>query len=254
MVRTVLVSLLLNSTVFAIDPVSKPNIVFILADDLGYGDLSCYGQKKFLTPNIDRLAKDGKRFTQFYAGSTVCAPSRCTLMTGYHTGHALIRGNGRQNLGPSDRTVTEVLKLAGYRTGLFGKWGLGEENTSGIPTKKGFDAFFGYLNQNHAHNYYPDFLYKGDSRFPIPENVQSNAKGVAKDAIVYSPDAIAKEANAWLATTVAEKKPFFLFFASTLPHANTKRLKRRGTATKFRRGSLPMPKNPGHNPKRIGRR
>ncbi len=149
----------------------RPNIVFILADDLGWGDLGCYGQKKIKTPNLDQLAKDGIRFTQAYAGSTVCAPSRCALMTGLHTGHCRTRGNGgggtpRANvpLGPEDVCVAELLKKAGYATALVGKWGLGEEGSTGIPTKKGFDHFFGYLNQNHAHNYYPDFLWRGEKK------------------------------------------------------------------------------------------
>src|SRR5438477_6781596 len=133
--------------------VSPPNIILLLADDLGYGDLGCYGQAKIKTPNIDRLAAGGVRFTQCYAGSTVCAPSRCALMTGFHTGHCRVRGNGgggspRANvpLRPDDVTVAEVLKRAGYATALVGKWGLGEEGSTGVPTKKGFDFFFGYLN------------------------------------------------------------------------------------------------------------
>ncbi len=131
-----------------------PNIIFVLADDLGYGDLGCYGQKKFGTPNVDRVAAEGVRFTQVYAGSTVCAPSRCALMTGLHTGHAYVRGNkpgGGVPLRSSDVTVAEVLKQAGYTTGAFGKWGLGVEGTSGHPNRKGFDEWFGYLDQTHAH-------------------------------------------------------------------------------------------------------
>src|SRR5499433_835080 len=144
-----------------------PNIIMILADDLGYGDLGCYGQKMIKTPNLDRMAREGVRFTSFYAGSPVCAPSRCSLITGLHQGHAYIRGNStlvpvpgqsgqaatRLALRQQDVTVAEVLKAAGYATGLIGKWGLGEPETSGVPNRKGFDHFFGYLNQNHAHNY-----------------------------------------------------------------------------------------------------
>ena len=122
-------------------PAAPPNIIFIMADDLGYGDLGCFGQRRIQTPQIDRLARQGMRFTDFYAGSTVCAPSRCVLMTGYHTGHAFIRGNGKDNLRPSDVTVAEVLKPAGYATGLIGKWGLGHEGSSGLPTRQGFDLF-----------------------------------------------------------------------------------------------------------------
>src|SRR5881394_4073824 len=124
-----------------------PNILFILADDLGYGDLGCYEQGRIRTPNIDALARQGVRFTQAYAGSTVCAPSRCALMTGFHTGHARVRGNALVPLRPEDVTVADLLKKAGYSTGLVGKWGLGEPGSTGVPTKKGFDSFFGYLNQ-----------------------------------------------------------------------------------------------------------
>src|SRR3954469_8759024 len=123
----------------AADAPYKPNIVFILADDLGYGDLGCYGQERIRTPRLDRMASEGMRFTQCYAGSTVCAPSRCALMTGLHAGHGTIRGNGAVPLRPQDRTVAELLKAAGYTTGLVGKWGLGETATTGAPNKKGFD-------------------------------------------------------------------------------------------------------------------
>src|SRR5437870_3916906 len=142
----------------------KPNIIFILADDMGYGDLGCYGQMKIKTPNIDKLATEGMKFTQCYAGSTVCAPSRCCLMTGKHTGHCFIRGNNDVPLPPSEITVATVLKNAGYATGLVGKWGLGDPGSIGVPSKHGFDEFFGYLNQVHAHNYYPDHLFRNDER------------------------------------------------------------------------------------------
>ncbi|MCA8997322.1 MAG: sulfatase-like hydrolase/transferase, partial [Planctomycetaceae bacterium] len=122
---------------------APPNIVFVMADDLGYGDLGCYGQEKIQTPVLDQMAAEGVRFTDYYAGSTVCAPSRCVLMTGLHLGHCFIRGNGKDNLRPSDVTVAEVLQEAGYTCGIFGKWGLGHEGSSGIPTKQGFDTFFG---------------------------------------------------------------------------------------------------------------
>jgi len=168
---SLLATLLLAAPCSAAEPRAKPNIVFILADDLGWGDLGCFGQTKIKTPNLDQLAKDGIRFSQAYAGSTVCAPSRCTLMTGLHTGHCRTRGNGggggpRANvpLAPDDVCVAELLKKAGYTTALVGKWGLGEEGSTGIPTRKGFDHFFGYLNQHHAHNYYPDFLWRGEKK------------------------------------------------------------------------------------------
>jgi arylsulfatase A-like enzyme len=136
---------------------NRPNIIFILAADLGYGDVGSYGQKRIQTPNVDRLATEGIRYTQFYCGSPVCAPSRNVLLTGQHTGHAQIRGNAKVNLRPEDTTVAQVLKQAGYATGLIGKWGLGSEGSEGTPNKKGFDYFFGYVDQTHAHNYYPTF-------------------------------------------------------------------------------------------------
>ena len=153
----------------------KPNIIYILADDLGYGDLGCYGQKVIKTPNLDRMAAEGIRFTQHYAGSTVCAPSRCVLMTGLHTGHCFIRGNAKWNLrpAPQDLTVAELLKHAGYKNALIGKWGIGHEGSTGVPTKKGFDYFFGYLDQSHAHNYYTDFLLRNEQRVQL-DNVVPN--------------------------------------------------------------------------------
>src|SRR5690554_4773007 len=137
---------------------AKPNIIYIIADDLGYGDLSCYGQEKFETPNIDRLAQEGMLFTQHYAGSTVCAPSRSSLMTGLHTGHTAVRGNRRMNGGqyplPADAvTLPKLLKEAGYVTGAFGKWGLGYPGSTGDPLNQGFDEFFGFNSQTVAHNY-----------------------------------------------------------------------------------------------------
>lgn len=200
---------------------AKPNIVFILADDLGYGDLSCYGQTHFRTPNIDRLAAEGRKFTQFYAGSTVCAPSRCVLMTGLHTGHCFIRGNARLNLRPEDVTVAEVLKNAGYATGLFGKWGLGQEGSTGVPTQQGFDEFFGYLDQHHAHNYYPAFLHRGEERVPLKNVVPGDGpfgSGVATKKVEYSADLILDEALGFVDRH--KDRPFFLYYAATLPHAN----------------------------------
>ena len=199
----------------------KPNVIFILADDLGYGDLGCYGQKRIETPNIDRLARDGMRFTDFYAGSTVCAPSRCVLMTGYHTGHALIRGNARVPLRPEDITVPEVLKKAGYATALCGKWGLGEDGSTGVPNKQGFDFFFGYLNQHHAHNYYPAYLFRNEERVPLKNKVPGEGEygsGVASEKVEYSHDLIAAEALRWIRQN--KQQPFFLYFAVTTPHAN----------------------------------
>jgi arylsulfatase A-like enzyme len=199
----------------------KPNLVFILADDLGYGDLGCYGQRQIATPNIDRLARQGVRFTQFYAGSTVCAPSRCVLMTGLHTGHCYIRGNADQSLRSADNTVAQLLQTAGYTNGLFGKWGLGQEGTEGVPTRKGFDEFFGYLDQHHAHNYYPAFLISNESRIALKNIVPGKGpfgSGVATTKVEYSDDLILDRALAFIDHN--KKRPFFLYFASTLPHAN----------------------------------
>jgi len=208
-----------------------PNVVFVLADDLGYGDLGCYGQTRIRTPHLDKLAKDGVRFTQCYAGSTVCAPSRCARMTGLHTGHCRVRGNGgggpRANvpLRPDDPCVADVLKRAGYVTGLDGKWGLGEEGSVGVPTRKGFDHFFGYLNQHHAHNYYPDFLWRGTAREPVA-NPQSATENVAAKFAHYAPDLLREDALRFL--TANRDRPFFLYFATTAPHANNERTRATG--------------------------
>jgi uncharacterized sulfatase len=223
---SLLVILFATASTVAADP-KRPNVILILADDLGYGDLACYGQTKIKTPNLDQLAKDGMRFTACYAGSTVCAPSRCTLMTGLHTGHCRTRGNGgtpkgNVPLAPTDWCVAEVFKKAGYATALVGKWGLGEDESTGIPTKKGFDFFYGYLNQTHAHNYYPDFLIRNESREAIPENVQrKGVKGVAEKPTVYAPDLLLKEAIGFV--EMNKDKPFFLYFATIAPHANNEK-------------------------------
>lgn len=195
----------------------KPNIVFILADDLGYGDLGCYGQQLVLTPRLDRMAADGIRFTQCYAGSTVCAPSRSCLMTGLHTGHTHVRGNStatdeRIPLRPDDTTVAETLKGAGYATGLVGKWGLGEPGTTGIPNRKGFDYFYGYLNQGHAHDYYPEYLWRNEERVALEGNT-----GGRKEQ--YSHDLCAEEALAFVERH--QDDPFFLYLSFQIPHAHT---------------------------------
>lgn len=196
----------------------KPNIILILADDLGYGDLGSYGQKFFRTPNLDRMAQEGLRFTNFYASAPVCAPSRASLMTGLHQGHAYIRGNTdvnnqRVSLRPQDVTVAEVLKGAGYRTGIIGKWGLGEPATAGVPLRKGFDYWFGYLNQNHAHNYYPDYLWRNEERVSIPKGA-------------YSHDLFTREALDFIRRE--RGSPFFLYLAYTIPHANNELTRKTG--------------------------
>ena len=204
---------------------NRPNIIYIMADDLGYGDLGCYGQKIIKTPNIDKIADEGMRFTDHYAGSTVCAPSRCCLMTGFHTGHALVRGNARVPMRPSDVTVAELLKEAGYNTGIIGKWGLGEPDSTGIPNRQGFDYWFGYLNQRHAHNYYPEYLWRNEEKVELKNEVNHviggqdrTPGGVATKRMEYSHDLFAEEALGF----VEEKKdnPFFLYLALTIPHAN----------------------------------
>jgi arylsulfatase A-like enzyme len=203
----------------------QPNIVYILADDLGYGDLGCYGQKVIQTPNIDKLAAEGMRFTDHYAGSTVCAPSRCCLMTGMHTGHAWIRGNARVPLRPSDVTVAELLKQAGYTTGIIGKWGLGEPDTTGIPNKQGFDYWFGYLNQRHAHNYYPEYLWRNEEKYKLKNEVNHviggrdrTPGGVATKRVEYSHDLFAAEALRFVEEN--KDRPFFFYLPFTIPHAN----------------------------------
>jgi arylsulfatase A-like enzyme len=198
----------------------KPNIIFILADDLGYGDLGCYGQKTIQTPNIDQMAAKGVIFTDAYAGCTVCAPSRCALMTGLDTGHCLIRGNDRVPLRPSDTTVAKELKTAGYTTGIIGKWGLGEPDTTGIPNRQGFDYWFGYLNQRHAHNYYPDYLWRNEEKVSLPNEVRpvNPPGGVATKRVEYSHDLFSQEALDFVEKH--KKEPFFLYLAYTIPHAN----------------------------------
>ena len=200
----------------------KPNIIFILADDLGYGDLGCYGQRMFQTPQIDRLAAEGMRFTQAYAGATVCAPSRCSLMTGLHGGHAKVRGNKRVPLTAQDTTVASLLRQAGYATALCGKWGLGQPDDSGAPNKQGFDFFFGYADQMHAHNYYPAFLWKNGERFPLanvmPPDAPKMGQGVAVEKKVWSHDVISEQALGWIRANA--ERPFFMYLAITLPHAN----------------------------------
>ncbi len=203
----------------------RPNIIFILADDLGYGDVGCFGQKIIQTPNIDRMAQEGMRFTDHYAGSTVCAPSRCALMTGLHTGHCLVRGNARVPLRPSDVTVAGLLKEAGYTTGIIGKWGLGEPDSTGIPNRQGFDYWFGYLNQRHAHNYYPKYLWRNEQKVELANQVNHiiggsdrTPGGVAIKRVEYSHDLFAEEALDFVEKN--KNKSFFLYLALTIPHAN----------------------------------
>lgn len=192
-----------------------PNIVFIMADDMGYGDVGAFGQTKIRTPHIDQLATEGMKLTDFYAGSTVCAPSRSCLMTGLHTGHTRVRGNSSRATGqrvpllPENTTVAEVLKSAGYTTGIMGKWGLGEPGTTGTPNRKGFDHWFGYLNQRNAHLYYPEFLWRNEEKVMLDEN-KNDQRGT------YSHDLIAEEALGFIKQN--QDKPFFLYLPFTIPH------------------------------------
>ena len=202
----------------------KPNIIFIMADDLGYGDVGCYGQTKIKTPNIDRLAVEGTRFTQCYAGAAVCAPSRSVLMTGQHTGHTRVRSNSprvgglieafgegsrRLPLEAEDVTVAEVLKQAGYVTGITGKWGLGEPNTDGVPNRQGFDEWLGYLNQNHAPYYYTTYLWRNEEKMPLEGNMNSQRKQYTQDVFTeFAVDFIRRYKDG----------PFFLYVPYAIPH------------------------------------
>ncbi|MCS6865979.1 MAG: arylsulfatase [Gemmataceae bacterium] len=216
-------SLLTTVVVAACALGAPPNILVIVADDLGYGDVGCYGQKKIRTPHLDQLAHEGMRFTQAYAGSTVCAPSRCALLTGLHTGHCRVRGNGPYFLTADDVTIATVLKKAGYVTACFGKWGLGDPGTAGVPAKQGFDHFFGYLNHQHAHNYYPDHLWRQEEKVPLQNKQQG---GVATQRVEYAPDRITAAALAFLDNN--HTKPFFLYYTPTLPHANNEKTRADG--------------------------
>jgi arylsulfatase A len=194
----------------------KPNVIFVLSDDLAQGDVGCYGQKLIKTPHLDAMAKEGTRFTQAYCGTSVCAPSRTSLMIGQHTGHSPIRANreiqpeGQKPLPAGTYTVAKLFKDNGYATACVGKWGMGMFDTPGSPLKVGFDHFFGYNCQRHAHSYFPAYLYRDDKRFDLPGN---DWKGVGK---TYAQDLIADETLAWV--TANKDRPFFLYYAITLPH------------------------------------
>ncbi len=213
-------------------PEKKPNIIYIMADDLGIGDLGSYGQKILQTPNLDKLAEEGIRFTQHYAGNTVCAPSRCALMTGKHMGHAEVRGNkqapnhGQWPITDEAVTVAELLKTAGYRTAMIGKWGLGNQDTPGAPLKQGWDYYFGYTDQVLAHNYYPEYLLRNDEKIPLnnqvfyyPEDHWTRGLGsyaeVKKD---YSHDLFTQDAIRYIEEN--QDHPFFLYIPYTIPHNN----------------------------------
>ncbi|MCW9707995.1 arylsulfatase [Fodinibius salsisoli] len=234
---------------------SPPNIVYILADDLGYGELGAYGQQKIETPNIDQLAQNGMLFSQHYAGSPVCAPSRYMLMTGKHPGHAYIRGNdewgergdvwsiqamrddpeleGQRPIPDSTVTVAEVLKKGGYQTAAIGKWGLGAPKTEGHPNEQGFDFFYGYIGQRQAHNYYPDHLWRNHERIFLDNIVQTphatlpdsldprdtNSYAKYHDQPDYAPDLMQEEVLSFVDRSAQKDQPFFLYYATPIPHA-----------------------------------
>jgi len=218
--RFPLIPLLLVLLLGALAPLRSatppPNLIFILSDDLAQGDLGVYGQRLIRTPRLDRMAREGTRYTQAYSGTTVCAPSRASLLTGLHTGHSPIRGNweiqpeGQLPLPAETPTVAEVLRRAGYATAAMGKWGMGMFDTSGSPLRKGFDHFFGYNCQRHAHSYFPNYLYRDDRRFELPGN---NGAGVGP---VYAQDLIQENVLRWV--RAQRDRPFFLYYAITLPH------------------------------------
>lgn len=219
------------------DPKRPPNIVFILADDLGYGELGCFGQTKIKTPHLDRMAKEGIRLKQHYSGSPVCAPSRCVLMTGKHTGHAFIRDNkeakpeGQHPLPSSTVTLVRLLRMLGYATGGFGKWGLGGPNTDGVPWKHGFDRFYGYLCQAKAHNFYPTYLWDNEKKVELanasmklpdklppaadPNDPEPYKAFVGKQ---YSADLIFEQARDFVRQN--KSRPFFLYVPTTIPHVS----------------------------------
>lgn len=197
-------------------PATKPNIIYIMADDLGYGDPGCYGQEKIRTPNIDRMAAGGMRFMRHYAGSTVCAPSRCCLMTGFHTGHAYIRGNrevqpeGQWPIPSDSVTVAELLQEAGYATGMAGKWGLGGPGSAGAPNMQGFGYFYGYNCQRKAHFFYPEYLWENEEKVILEGNANERKE-------IYSHDLITGKALDFIESN--RENPFFLYLPYTIPHA-----------------------------------
>ena len=213
-----LLSAVLTASVLAASAARPPNIIFVLSDDIAQGDIGVYGQKLIQTPRLDRMAREGTRYQQAYCGTTVCAPSRTSLMTGLHTGHAPVRGNwevpveGQLPLPASTVTVAQILKTAGYATAVAGKWGMGMFDTTGSPLKKGFDHQIGYNCQRHAHSYFPTFLYRDGVRFDLPGNT---GEGVGP---IYAQNVIQTDVLQWV--RAKKDQPFFLFYAITLPHGD----------------------------------
>ena len=213
---TLTLSLILFGTLQAAP--NKPNIIYIVSDDLGYGDLGSYGQKQVKTLRLDQMAKEGLRFTDHNAGHTVCRPSRLVFLTGKHTGHTAIAGNNMHVLPKGTKTVTSLLKEAGYVTAGIGKWALGDRGTSGHPNNQGFDFFYGYLDQSAAHDYYPEFLYRNDKAERLPGNVNSGKRNVSSKKVTYAHTRITEEALSFIERNKA--KPFYLNLTWTIPHTN----------------------------------
>ena len=211
----------------------KPNIIFVLVDDMGYGDLSCYGQKVFSTPALDKMAEEGIRFNNFYCGSTVCAPSRASLLSGKHTGHASVRGNApAQLMGDNELTIAKVMKQAGYKTACIGKWGIGHPPPEDDPFRKGFDYFYGYINMMHAHNLYPEFLYRNGEKVYLGNKLQvvdgknpwadsPEGTGVSEVKKEYAHFLFDHEAISFIEKNRNER--FFLYLAYNVPHANNEK-------------------------------
>lgn len=218
----------------AVQAASRPNLIYIMVDDLGYGDLGCFGQTKIKTPHLDRLAREGMKLTSYYAGNTVCRPSRLSLWTGMHGGHTAIDSNAAHVLQPGDITVAGLLHDAGYVTGGVGKWALGNVKNSGHPNKQGFDFWMGYLDQSNAHNYYPTELWRNTQAVPLPGNVLSDApaarRRVATQRVTYSHDVMTDQMLEFVAAQggdngddkgdVKAQRPFLLHVHWTIPHAN----------------------------------
>lgn len=208
-------------TVFSEDQ-APPNLIYIMTDDLGYGDLGCFGQKTIQTPHLDRLAAQGMKLTSYYAGCTVCRPSRLVLWTGMHTGHTAIDSNAKYIFRPQDVTVAELLKKAGYATGGVGKWAMGGPGTTGHPNQNGFDFWMGYLDQSEAHNYYPTHLWRNEEKVPLAGNVigdYPNGRGrVSSERVTYSHDVMTQEMLDFVRTH--HDHPFLLHVHWTIPHAN----------------------------------
>lgn len=218
----------------------RPNVIWVVADDLGYGELGSYGQKVIATPRLDQMASEGMRWTRFYSGATVCAPSRSVLMTGLHHGHTPVRGNAGQNnpqaqaLPDGTLTIAKAMQTAGYRTALVGKWGLGDIGPaqSGLPNRQGFDFFYGFLNQRHAHNHYPSFLWRNDQREPLPNDlveIGGDGAGYATQPQQYADDLFLEESIRWIDDRNAQ--PFFLMLSLVSPHANNERRAKLGDGT-----------------------